>query len=101
MPLFSNAQVKDTSFDQIDTRLKNASIEMIKFDKQFHTGVMLEIIGGVVVGAGSVKSVQPMIIAGGVLTFFGFIMNVSSSDHIRKAGIILRGNSIVIPLKHH
>jgi hypothetical protein len=99
----SHAQIKDTSFEQIDLKLKKASIEMIKFDKQFHTGMLLEIVGGLIVGAGSVKNVQPLTITGGVLSFFGFIINVSSSEHIKKAGLILRGNKLVMPLhkEHH
>jgi len=98
VPFFCKAQVRDTSFSQIDEKFQKASYEMIKFDKQFKGGIMLEIVGGIVAGFGASRDVQPMTISGLVLSFFGFIINVSSSDHIRKAGIILRGNSLVIPL---
>ena len=91
-------QIKDTSFQQIDEKFQKASSEMIKFDKQFKAGIMIRIVGGIVATFGASKDVQPMTISGLVLSFFGFIRNVSSSDHIRRAGLILRGNSLIIPL---
>ena len=98
IPIMCNAQTKDTSFAQIDQKFQSASSEMIKFDKQFKSGIMLEIICGIGAGFGASRGVQPITISGLVLSFFGFIINVSSSDHIRKAGLILRGNKLVIPL---
>ncbi len=97
-PFISRAQIKDTSFTQVDAKFEKASSEMIKFDKQFKSGVMLEILGGIVAGFGASRNVQPMTISGLVLSFFGFVINVSSSDHIRRAGLILKGNSLIIPL---
>ncbi len=103
IPALCQAQIQDTSFQQVNERLRKASIEMIKFDKQFRSGIMLEIIGGVIIGAGSVGSSttnkQPIIIVGSIIGLFGFIMNISSSTHIKNAGLILRGNKVVIPLK--
>ena|SRR5690242_9922995 len=97
-PFICKAQTRDTSIAQIDAKFQKASSEMVKFDKQFKSGVMLEIMGGIVAGFGASRDVQPMTISGFVLSFFGFIINVSSSDHIRQAGLILRGNKLVIPL---
>ncbi|MGN6340542.1 MAG: hypothetical protein ACTHML_06255 [Ginsengibacter sp.] len=100
-PFISKAQIKDTSFAQIDAKFQKASEEMVKFDRQFKSGVILEIVGGLAASFGASRNVQPMTISGLVLTFFGFIINVSSSDHIRRAGLILSGNKLVIPLHRY
>lgn len=98
IPTLTKAQIKDTSFAQVDERLRKSSSELIAFDKGFRSGIMLELAGGLVAVVGSKQDIQPLIIAGGVLGLFGFVMNISSSVHIKNAGIFLRGNSLVVPL---
>lgn len=98
LPFVSNAQTKDTSITQINQRLQKASDEMIKFDKQFRAGGFVEIIGGVVTIAGAAQGSKPVTIAGAVMSFVGFFMNLSSSAHIKQAALILSGNNLVIPL---
>lgn len=99
LPFISKSQIKDTSFTQIDEKFEKASVEMIKFDKVFHTGIILEITGSLIVGASTqVKDGSPIAIGGGLLAFIGFIVMASSSTHIKNAGIILRGNNIIIPI---
>lgn len=92
--MFSFAQ-SDSSLNE---RLQKSSIEFERFNKQFRSGSVMQMIGGLTIVAGSIQNVKPLIIAGGVFTIFGFIINSVSSDHIRKAGIILRGNSIILPI---
>lgn len=98
VPLISSAQITDTSFSQIDQRLQKASTEMIKFDKQFRAGGFVEIIGGIITVAGTVQGSQPITIAGAVIGFIGFFMNLSSSAHIKQAALIFKGNGLVVPL---
>lgn len=99
MPFISKSQIKDTSFSQVDEKLRKASVEMIKFDRQFHMGIMFEIFGGIIsFGSTQVKDGTPIAIGGGILAFVGFIIEASSSTHIKNAGIILRGNSLIVPI---
>jgi hypothetical protein len=86
---------------QIDTaHIRKAGIEMVKYEKQYTAGVMIGIVGvGVAVAAtSSDTNNKPLAIGGGVLSLIGFIIQISASDHIKKAGIYLQGKSVVIPL---
>lgn len=103
--MFSQAQPADTSFAQIDAKFKNASKELTKFNSQFQGGIMLEIFGGVLVGVGGASSnnkgaQQGLVVGGALLALIGFGINLSSSVHVKNAGIILRGGSLVVPIKN-
>lgn len=104
MPIALRAQTTDTSFAQIDAKFKKASTEFTKFHSLYQGGIMLEIFGGVLLGAGAATNTnngahQAITIGGGVLTLIGFIMNLSSSQHIKNAGLYLKNGSLVMPIK--
>lgn len=96
LPLISHSQIRDTVLDQ---RLKRAAASMIKFDKQFKTGTILTVMGGVVIGVGTISntSKDAFLIVGGIMALAGFVIHAGSSGHIKDAAIILRGGSLVIP----
>lgn len=91
-----------------DTTLRNAGLvgagnELIKFDRKFTTGLGMQLAGSILVGIGSAvdannSSREPLIIGGGVLSLVGFFIQLTSSSHVRKAGIMLKQNKLVIPL---
>lgn len=86
---------------QIDTaHIRKAGIELVKYEKQYTAGVMIGIVGvGVAVAASSSdQNNKALAIGGGVLSLIGFIIQISASDHIKKAGIYLQGKNLVIPL---
>ena len=86
---------------QIDTaHIRKAGVELVKYEKQYTAGVMIGIVGvGVAVAASSSdQNNQALAIGGGVLSLIGFIIQISASDHIKKAGIYLQGKNLVIPL---
>lgn len=93
----SQAQVNDSSLVKIGATLKKTASEMIKFDKQMKAGLFMQIAGGMVIVAGTRTTGPGVMIAGGLLSFAGFIISNTSSIHIRNAAIILRGNGIEIP----
>lgn len=104
LPAFATAQIKDTSFAQIDQKFSKASAEMTKFHNQFQSGIMLEIMGGVLLAISpTVNNTNKgtktgLEVGGGILLLVGFAMNLSSSGHIRNAGLILKGSSLVVPI---
>lgn len=80
-----------------DTTLYKAGIELIKYERQYTTGIMMQLAGSAIVAAGAASLEnstrrKPMIIGGAGLTFIGFVMQLLSSSHIKKAGILLRNN---------
>ncbi len=99
VPACSIAQVKDTSIAQIEKRLDGASSEMIRFDRQLHTGLFLGIIGGGTTFLGTrIHGGSPLTVTGGVISAVGIVISALSSTHIKRAGLILSGNGISIPL---
>lgn len=99
LPLLSHSQIKDTVLNE---RLQKAAASMIKFDKQFKIGTIVQVMGGIVIGAGTVvktpKSRDAFLIIGGIISFAGFVIHAGSSGHIKDAAIILRGGSLVVPI---
>jgi hypothetical protein len=99
--LFVFILLSTRAHSQIDTaHIRKAGIEMVKYEKQYTAGVMIGIVGvGVAVAASSSDTNnKPLAIGGGVLSLIGFIIQLTASDHIKKAGIYLQGKSIVVPL---
>ena len=100
LPGWSFAQTRDTTFSQIDKKLNLASTEMIRFDKQLHTGLFLGIVGGGATFLGTkISRGTPLIITGGAISIAGIIISALSSTHIKKAGLILSGNSLILPIR--
>lgn len=94
----SQAQIKDTSFAQIDEKLQTVSEEMIKFHNQFQSGILLEVIGGLTLGIGAVQNKTPVTVIGGIVSLFGLILNAGSTTHIKNAGIALKGSTLTVPI---
>lgn len=94
------------SFSQMrDSTAFKAGAELIKFERQHSTGIVLQVIGGGLVGVGAASSAnnpsvsKPLVIGGSVLAFIGLVTQLTSATHIKKAGLILQGNTLIIPLK--
>lgn len=95
------AQKRDTTLR--DANLYNAGNELIKFDRKFTTGLGMQLAGSILVGVGAAaeagnSSREPLLIGGGVLSLVGFFIQLSSSSHVKKAGILFRKNKLVVPL---
>lgn len=89
-----------TAKAQVDTvQHYKAGTELIRFDKQFKSGLFMQVAGLIMVGASTqVTEGKPLIIGGGALAFIGGIIMATASDHVRKAGLYLRGNSLIVPI---
>lgn len=88
---------------QIDSaHFYKAGTELRKFERQYTAGTAMQ-IGGLalaITGASVEKgntSKTPVLIAGGFLSFIGFILQVTSAAHIKNAGVYLQGKNLVIP----
>lgn len=90
------------SFAQRDTSIYRAGTELIKFERQYTAGSVLQIAGSAILAIGAVADnttiQKPVIIAGGLLALIGFGVQISSTSHVKNAGIYLRRNKLVIPL---
>jgi hypothetical protein len=102
-PFSARCQYSDTTKTQhaLENRIHRAGIEFLAYKKQVGIGTALEIVGGIAAIGGTVANAQEnkgLIDFGIGLSIVGYIVERFAISHIGKAGIIMRGNSIVIPL---
>jgi hypothetical protein len=102
-PFSARCQYSDTTKIQhaLESRIHRAGIEFLAYQKQVDIGTALEIVGGVAAigGAASDAQVNKGLIDFGIgLSLVGYIIERFAISHIGKAGFIMRGNSVVIPL---
>jgi len=73
--------------------------ELIKFEKQYSTGVGLSVLGLGVVFAGSQHKDKTVMAIGGILGCLGSAMSIISHSHIKKAGLLLNEYGIGVKVK--
>lgn len=105
LSLSVKSQVQDTSASNQQKMMFNAGRELIKYQHQFVLGTGLELTGAIIAVAGSAStdatSSKPVVAIGAGISVIGFILTIASVTHIGRAGLILKGNSIAIPLGRH
>ena len=80
--------------------------ELIRYDKEFKTGMVCTFSGLLLTTIGASVSAQSktanssagLFIAGGILEFLGLYFSIDAPKHVRFAGMYLKGKDIVIPL---
>ena len=91
---------------QTDIVRYKAGAELIKFNKVHSLGAHLEFAGMVLTLASTATITTDLhttafIAAGGtILSLVGYVVEATSYKHIKRAGIILEGIGISIPLDH-
>jgi hypothetical protein len=91
---------------QIDSARYKAGAELIKFNKIHSIGSGLQVAGIILTLASTATITTDLhttafVAAGGtILTFVGYVVEATSYKHIKRAGMYLEGDSIIIPLDH-
>lgn len=91
---------------QIDSTRYKAGAELIQFNKIHKIGSGLELTGLVLTLASSttittdLRTTAFIAASGTIITFVGYVIEATSYKHIKRAGMYLEGNSIVVPLDH-
>jgi hypothetical protein len=85
-----------------DTSYRSLSIgdELIKFERQYSTGVSIGLVGVATACVGSYRRHDIMSIAGGMVALTGFFLAFNSHTHIKNAGLLMneRGIGLYIPI---
>jgi hypothetical protein len=87
---------------KIDTNYRKLSVgdELIRFEKQYSTGVCMSIVGITTAYIGGYNKNDGVILFGSVIGLIGTFISINSHTHIKNAGILLneRGIGLAIPL---
>jgi len=89
---------------QIDSVRYRAGAELIQFNKVHRIGSGLELTGIVLTLASTATITTDLhttafiAASGTILTFVGYVVDATSYKHIKRAGMYLEGNSVIIPL---
>lgn len=89
---------------QIDSTRYRAGAELIKFNKINGIGSDIQLAGIILTLASAstittnLRTTAFIAASGTILTFVGYIVEGSAYKHIKRAGMYLEGNNIVIPL---
>jgi hypothetical protein len=91
---------------QVDSSRYKAGVELIKFNKVHAIGSGLKLAGIVVTLASSatittdLRTTAFVAASGTILTLVGYVVEATAYKHIKRAGLYLEGDSIIIPLDH-
>lgn len=92
-----SAQVKQDTLlvypSEMFTNIHNAGISINKFQSQATTGLFLETLGGLVIGASFMVSNEPddkLMLAGAGITLIGFVYHFQSYLRLKEASIYLK-----------
>ena len=102
--LISNICYSQSKYDSV---LYKSGNELIKFEKIHRTGTTLEIIGVVTAGVSlaltsgnnGYNNVGIIAIGGGI-SLVGYLITLTSYNHIKLAGIEFKNSGVIIPIKH-
>lgn len=98
----SRAAAQRYDSTNVPKRMAMAGKELLKFRSEYSTGTTLIMVGAACSAAAAVsdaKSNGAIIGIGAGISVIGAIMTIAAHAHIGKAGMYLRGNSIVLPIK--
>lgn len=92
------------SNDSLGAIMARAGSELTKYYKVHSIGTAIAVTGGVTFAVGesllhSSKTSDVLVGVGGALGIAGIFVNIASHAHIRRAGLILQGNGIAIPIR--
>jgi hypothetical protein len=99
--LISQVKFLSMRVSELDNRVRLSGIAFQKYQKYHSTGIMLSLLGTVLtVGGMAAGSPIGGAIVGGGVSLVGLIMTLTAPIHIKRAGIVLSGNGIAMPINY-
>lgn len=99
--LISQVKFLSMRVSELDNRSRLSGIAFQKYPKQHFTGVRISFLGsGLFLGGILMGEPVGGLIVGGGVSLVGLIMTLTAPIHIKRAGIILSGNGIAMPINY-